>query len=318
MLSFLLVPTTVVAGAVLARIGVEKALLPQAAIRPLRLLMHCSTSSARRLRLALVLAGVCIALAPALANPLLFDPTMPDPRTAGELPPGQTAPAEPLRPSVETPGGGLWLRGEVPSGAVDPNHALRSARAEVGARLPLVTGAGFGWEVKPVLAGAAAAAVMRPEPSVVSPQVGFALGQAFSLSLPFGLRLGAEGVVGDRLGVGGLSSAAAAPVSSALAMRAGVTLSTDLALPFLQTPLRIGLGFATVGTLPGTGLSSAMADALPDPGRGAAGRGWFEAEDCTASLEVGRVRGAPLRVSARCPVAPGAVPPVTFGFRTEF
>jgi hypothetical protein len=124
--------------------------------------------------------------------------------------------------------------------------------------------------------------------------------------------------VGDRLGVGGPPSAAAAPVSSALAMRAGVTLSTDLALPFLQTPLRIGLGFATAGTLPGTGLGFAMADALPDPGRGAAGRGWFEADDCTASLEVGRVGGAPLRVSARCPVAPGAVPPVTFGFRTEF
>ena len=79
-----------------------------------------------------------------------------------------------------------------------------------------------------------------------------------------------------------------------------------------------GLGFATAGTLPGTGLSSAMADALPNPRRGAAGRGWFEAEDCTASLEVGRAGGAPFRVSARCPVAPGAVPPVTFGFRTEF
>jgi hypothetical protein len=170
--------------------------------------------------------------------------------------------------------------------------------------------------VKPVLAGAASAAT-GPEPSVLSPQVGFALGQAVSLSLPFGLRLGAEGAVGDRLGVGGLPSVAA-PASSALAMRAGVTLSTELAVPFLQTPLHIGLGFATTGALPGIGLGSTMADALPAPGRGGAGRGWFEAEDCTASLEVGRVGGAPLRVSARCPVTPGAVPPVTFGFRTEF
>ena len=152
-----------------------------------------------------------------------------------------------------------------------------------------------------MLTGAASTAA-GPEPSVVPPQFGIALGQALSLSLPLGLRLGAEGKVGDRLGVGGLSAAAPA---SALAVQAGVTLSTDLALPFLEAPLHIGLGFATAG-------------ALPDPGRGAAGRRWYEADDCTASLEVGRVGGAPLRVSARCPVAPGAVPPVTFGFRTEF
>jgi hypothetical protein len=278
--------------------------------------MHRSTSSVRRLRLALVHAGICITLAPALAEPLLFDPTMPDPRTAGELPPGQAAPAEPLRPSFEIPGGRLWLRGEVPSGAVDPNHALRGARAEAGTRLPLVTGGGFGWEVKPVLAGAASAAATGPEPSIVSPQVGFALGQALSLSLPFGLRLGAEGTVGDRLGVGGLPSVAA-PAPSALAMRAGVTLSTDLALPFLQTPLHIGLGLSTAGTLPGTGPGFATAGAPPGSARGTVGR-WYEAEDCAASLEIGRAGGAPLRVSARCPVMPGAVPPVTFGFRTEF
>ena len=82
--------------------------------------------------------------APALAEPLLFDPTMPDPRTAGELPPGQAAPAEPLKPSIEIPGGGLWLRGEVPSGAADPNHALRGARAEAGARLRLSRAPGSG------------------------------------------------------------------------------------------------------------------------------------------------------------------------------
>jgi hypothetical protein len=260
--------------------------------------MHCSTSSARRIRLALVHAGVCIALAPALAEPLPFDP-MPDPRTMGELPPGQAAPAEPLRPSFEIPGGGLWLRGEVPSGAVDPDHALRGARAEAGGRLPLFTGAGFGWEVRPMLTGAASTAA-GPEPSVVSPQFGFALGQALSLSLPFGLRLGAEGKVGDRLGVGGLSTAAPA---SALAVQAGVTLSTDLALPFLEVPLHLGLGFAMTGALPG-------------PAR-AAGY-WYEADDCTVSLEIGRVGGAPLRVSSRCPATPGAVPPVTLGFRTEF
>jgi hypothetical protein len=259
----------------------------------------------------LVHAGVCVALAPALAAPPPFD-LMPDPRTVGDLPPGQAAAAEPLKPSFEIPGGGLWLRGEVPAGAVDPNQALRGARAEAGGRLPLFTGAGFGWEVKPMLAGAVSTAA-GPEPSAVSPQIGFALGQTISLSLPFGLRLGAEGTVGDRLGVGGLS-AAAAPV---LAMRAGVTLSTDLAVPFLETPFRIGLGFATTGTLPGIGLGFATADALLGSARGVAGR-WYEAEDCTASLEVGRVGGAPLRVSSRCPVTPGTVPPITLGFRTEF
>src|SRR3712207_1454391 len=105
--------------------------------------MHCSTPSTRRLRLALVPAGVCVALAPALAEPLLFD-AISDPRTAGQLPPGQAALAEPLKPSFEIPGGGLWLRGEVPSRAVDPNHALRGARAEAGGRLRLFTGHGFG------------------------------------------------------------------------------------------------------------------------------------------------------------------------------
>ena len=265
------------------------------------------------MRLAFVPAGVCVALAPALAAPPPFDP-MPDPRTVGGLPPGRAAAAEPLTPSFEIPGGGLWLRGVVPPGAVDPNQALRGVRAEAGGRLPLFTGAGFGWEVKPMLAGAASTAA-GPEPSAVSPHLGFALGQTISLSLPFGVRLGAEGTVGDRLGVGGLS-AAAAP-EPALAMRAGVTVSTDLAVPFLETPLRIGLGFATTGTLPGIGLGSATADAPPGSARGAGGR-WYEAEDCTASLEVGRVGGAPLRVSSRCPATPGTVPPITLGFRTEF
>jgi hypothetical protein len=102
-------------------------------------------------------------------------------------------------------------------------------------------------------------------------------------------------------------------------MRAAVTLSTDLAVPFSETPLRIGLGFATAGTLPGIGLGSATTAALPGSApRGAAGQPWYEAEDCAVSLEIGRVRGAPLRVSSHCPVTPGAVPPVTFGFRTEF
>ena len=283
--------------------------------------MHFSTSSARRLRLALVHAGVCaaLALAPALAEPLLFDPAMPDPRTTGELPPGQAAPATPLKPSFELPGGGLWLRGELPSGAADPDHPLRGARAEAGVRLRLFTGAGFGWGVTPTLAGAGApSSAAGTEPSLASPHVGFALGQDLSLSLPFGLRLGVEGAVGDRLAVGGLSTSTA-PVSSDLAMRAGVTLSTDLALPVLQTPLRLGLGLATAGTLPDIGLGFATAGALPGaPARGAAGRRWYDADDCRVSLEIGRVGGAPLRVSSGCLVTPGAVPPVTVGFRTEF
>jgi hypothetical protein len=130
----------------------------------------------------------------------------------------------------------------------------------------------------PLLSGAASTAA-GAEPSVIPPQIGFALAQTFSLSLPFGLRLGAEGTVGDRLGVGGLpasvgvSSAVAAPPTSALAMRAGVTLSTHLAMPFSETPLRIGLGFATAGTLPGIGLGSATTAALPGSApRGAAGQ----------------------------------------------
>src|SRR4029450_2458311 len=84
-----------------------------------------------------------------------------------------------------------------------------------------------------------------------------------------------------------------------------------------DSPLRIGLGFSTAGTLPGIGPGFATVGAPPGSARGTVGR-WDEAEDCAASLEVGRVGGAPLRVSARCPVAPGAVPPVTFGLRTEF
>jgi len=72
-----------------------------------------------------------------------------------------------------------------------PLAMLRGARAEVGGRLRLFTGAGFGWELKPMLAGAASTAA-GAEPSVVPPQIGLALGQTFSLSLPFGLRLGAD------------------------------------------------------------------------------------------------------------------------------
>jgi hypothetical protein len=42
-----------------------------------------------------------------------------------------------------------------------------------------------------MLAGAASTAA-GAEPSVVPPRIGFALGQTFSLSLPFDLRLGAD------------------------------------------------------------------------------------------------------------------------------
>lgn len=263
---------------------------------------HCSRVRLPRLAPAGFVLALALIAAPgrAGAEPSLFG-SIPDPRTAGELPPALAAPAEPLYPSLETPGGEAWVRGEVPSGVADPHNALHGASATAGIRLPLVMTTGFSWTLKPTLTGSASAAA-HPEELVVSPGIGVALGQAVSLSLPFGLKLGAEGTVGDRLGVGGVSSM---PASSALAMRAGLTLSTDLALPFLETPMRIGLGVTTAGPLPGYATTAAY---------------WRDAPDCAVSLEIAEVGGSPLRISSRCPGATGtgAVPPITFGFKREF
>jgi hypothetical protein len=250
------------------------------------------------------LAGMSAALALGVApdhtgaEPLPFG-AMQDPRTAGSLPPGLTAPAETLRPSLETPGGGVWLRGEVPSGVVEPHHALRGANVTAGIRLPLITTTDFTWAVKPTLSGSPSAAA-HPEDSVVFPGLGVALGQTFSLSLPFGLQVGAESTVGDRVGVGSL---AGTPVSSALAVRTRATLSTELALPFIGTPMRIGLGLTTAGLLPGSAMTAAYR---------------HDAAECAVSLEIAKVGSVPLRISSHCPGAAGTVPPISFEFRTEF
>lgn len=89
---------------------------------------------------AVVLAA---AAAPAYAQPSLPD-ALPDPRTIGALPPTLTPQAgAPLRPALETPGGGLWLRGEIPERAADPAGALLGATATAGARVRLVTRRGI-------------------------------------------------------------------------------------------------------------------------------------------------------------------------------
>lgn len=262
-----------------------------------------SHSRTRRTRPAAVSVVVALGLAAVSgqggAEPLLFD-TIPDPRTAGDLPPALAASADPLHLSLQTPGGDAWLRGEVPSGVTDPDQALRGINIAAGVRLPLVRTVGFDWEMKPTLTGSAPAAVHREE-SAISPGIGVALGQALSLSLPFGLRLGAEGSVGDRLGVGNI---AGVPSSPALAMRAGATLSTDLMLPVIGVPLQIGLGLSTAGPIPGSGTTAGH---------------WYDAADCTVSLAIATMGGVPLRVSSHCPGATtGAVSPISFGFKTDF
>jgi hypothetical protein len=256
-------------------------------------------------RYALGAVVLAAAAAPAYAQPSLPD-ALPDPRTIGALPPTLTPQAgAPLRPALETPGGGLWLRSEIPERAADPAGALLGATATAGARVRLVTGEGFGWEATPVVLGAPEAAA-RPGVSAVAPGVGLALGQTLTVSLPFGLRLGATGSIGDRLGIGG--PGAAEPLglagTSPLAMRAGASLSTDLTLPGLESRLRIGLGIATTGPLPG------VAGAFADP---------REPPECRISLDIGTVGGAPLHFVSPCPGAGGtAAPPISFGFRTAF
>jgi hypothetical protein len=67
--------------------------------------------------------------------------------------------------------------------------------------------------------------------------------------------------------------------------------------------MRIGLGLTTTGPLPGSSPATAY---------------WHDTSDCAVSLELAKVGGAPLRISSRCPGATSAVPPISFGFRTEF
>ena len=211
------------------------------------------------------------------------------------------ASAEPLRPSLELPGGHVWLRGEVPSGELNPQGAIRGAHASLGMRLPLAIADGIGLEAKPMLTGSAAAA-SHPGVASVAPGLGFAVAQTLSVALPMGLRIAAEGTIGDRLGVFG-ASAMASTMGSPLALRTGATLSTDLDMPVLHTRLTVGLGFSATGGL-----------ALGSPGTGHP----YEPADCKLSLDIGQVGGAPLRVSAPCQRQGRAGMPITFGFRTEF
>jgi hypothetical protein len=153
--------------------------------------------------------------------------------------------------------------------------------------------------VKPTFSGSASAAA-HPERSIISPGLGVALGQIFSLSLPFGLKFGAESSVGDRVGVGSLAGTHA---SAALALRTRANLSTELTWPFLGTPVRIGLGLTTAGLLPGGPITTAYRQ---------------DAAECAVSLEIAKVSSAPLRISMRCPGVAGTVPPISFEFRTEF
>ena len=254
---------------------------------------YCSAS--------LVLCLICLA-AGGHAEPLLFDP-LSGARAAGELPPEMRATtATPLHPSLELPGGNLWLRGEVPSGAADPTGALRDASATLGVRMPYSLGDGIGLETKPTLNGSASAAT-HPGASALSPGFGFALAQTVSLRLPFGLRFGAEGSVGDRMGIFGPAAAAPAIGSSSLMMRTGATLSTDFALPFIEARISLGLGVTATGPL---GRRSDGANYL------------YEPSECKLSFDIGKVGSAPLWVSAPCPKygLPGA--PISFGFKTEF
>lgn len=279
--------------------------------------MHRSTPSLPALAPAGAFVAL-IALTTAAAGPAgasgtsLLDTGREDPRTAGNLPPAKAAPAaEPLRPSFETPGGGWWMRGEVPTGRPDAAGTLRDATAAAGARLPLVKSPGLDWELKPMVTGSPAAAT-RPGVSVAAPGLGVALGQTLALSLPFGLRLGTEADLGDRLGIGG-AAAAAAPAGGApvLAVRAGANLSTDLAVPGLESRVRVGLGIVATGPLPGIAGAPAAGAAT------AAGKP--EPSECVVSFEIGTVGGAPLRVASRCPGSTGGgAPPLSIGFRTAF
>ena len=118
-----------------------------------------------------------------------------------------------------------------------------------------------------------------------------------------GLRLAAEAALGDRLGIFGTSTASPAVGAPPLAMRAGATLSTDLALPFADERLRLGLGVSAIG-----GLALGGTGGLND----------HQPADCKLSLDIGRVGGAPLRVSAPCTQHGLAATPISFGFKTEF
>lgn len=268
--------------------------------------MYFSTSpgaAARSWRPA-VLPFLCL-LGPAAglrAEPLPFDPRH-DPRTAGSLPPEAQAAtsAKPLRPSLELPGGNVWLRGEVPSGDLDPKGAIRAANASFGVRLPLTITNGIGLETKPMLTGSALAA-SHPGIASISPGIGFAVAETLSVALPMGLRIAAEGTIGDRLGIFG-ASAAASTTGSPLALRTGATLSTDLDVPQLDTRITVGLGISTTGGL-----------AFGSPGASHP----YEPADCKLSLDIGRVGGAPLRVSAPCQRQGTAGMPITFGFKAEF
>ena len=250
---------------------------------------------------SLVLCLPCL-VAGGHAEPLLFDP-LSGARAAGELPPEmQATTATPLHPSLELPGGNLWLRGEVPSGAVDPTSALRNASATLGVRMPFSLGDGIGLETKPMLNGSASAANLSGA-SALSPGIGFALAQTVSLRLPFGLRLGAESSVGDRMGIFGPAAAAPGTGSPPLMMRTGATLSTDFALPFMEVQLRLGLGITATGPL----------------GRGSDGANYlYEPSECKLSFDIGKVGSAPLWVSAPCPKYGLAGAPISFGFKAEF
>jgi hypothetical protein len=168
--------------------------------------------------------------------------------------------------------------------------------------MPVSLGDGIRLETKPMLNGAVSAAT-RPGVSSLSPGIGFALAQTVSLRLPFRLHLGVESTVGDQMGIFGPAAAAPVAGSSPLAMRTGATLSTDLAIPFIETTLRVGLGVSTTGPL---GRSS---DGAHHPDR---------PSECKLSIDIGKVGSAPIWVSAPCPKYGLAGAPISFGFKTEF
>jgi hypothetical protein len=185
---------------------------------------------------------------------------------------------------------------------IDPHGALQSANATVGVRLPVSLPAGIGLETKPTLIGSAAATA-NPATASLSPGIGFSVAEAISIELPRGIRLAAEGSVGDLLGIYGPAATAPAGGAPPLAVRAKATLSTDLTLPFVESRFHIGLGIATTGglTLVGAGANHLYAPAA-----------------CTLSLDFGRIGGAALNVSGPCSNEGIATTPISFGFKTIF
>jgi hypothetical protein len=136
----------------------------------------------------------------------------------------------------------------------------------------------------------------------IAPGISFAVAQSLSIALLLGLRLAAEGTIGDRLGVFGAPTAAST-TGSPLALRTGATLSTDLDVPLLDTRFKVGLGISTTG---GLAFGSTGAKHPCEPA------------DCKLSLDIGRVGDAPLWVSAPCQRQGTAGMPITFGIKTEF